>query len=140
MGVFNLSITPAQVIEETHERMKSVYNAAGGPWSRAHMPRTALVFIDETPGRSLEARRTRARETAEKSMLAYWSAMEGTVDPAKVAQAVSNALVGTAEDIREQMSERFHPEDRVMLWFDFNNHDNEDIKRSMRWFMEEARV
>lgn len=25
-----------------------------------------------------------------------------------------------------------------MLWFDFNNHDNEDVRRSMRAFYEEV--
>jgi hypothetical protein len=35
-----------------------------------------------------------------------------------------------------QAKERFHPEDRLMLWFDFNNHDNERVQRNMRAFME----
>ena len=127
VGVFNLSITPGAVIEETHKRMLDKYHSAGGAWSRQHMPRTALVFIDEKPGR--------AREAAEKAMLAYWRAMEGTVDPAKVAQAVDNALVGSASEIREQLAARFHRDDRLMLWFDFNNHDNAAVKSSMRAFM-----
>jgi hypothetical protein len=25
-----------------------------------------------------------------------------------------------------------------MLWFDFNNHDNEDVRRAMRLFMEKV--
>jgi hypothetical protein len=34
------------------------------------------------------------------------------------------------------MLERFHPEDRIMAWFDFFNHDNERVKRNMRAYME----
>jgi hypothetical protein len=34
------------------------------------------------------------------------------------------------------MVERFHPEDRLMLWFDFFNHDNERVMSNMRAFME----
>ena len=138
VGVFNLSITPNAVIEETHTRMSSKFHASGGAWSRSHMPRTVLVFIDETPSLSVAARRTRAKESAEKALENYWRAVEGTLDPSKVAQAVDNALVGTAEDISEQIAKRFHAEDRLMLWFDFNNHDNEAVKTSMRWFAEKV--
>jgi alkanesulfonate monooxygenase SsuD/methylene tetrahydromethanopterin reductase-like flavin-dependent oxidoreductase (luciferase family) len=138
VGVFNLSITPGPVIEETHERMKKIYHADGGPWSRQHMPRTVLVFIDDSPGVSLEIRRQRAREKANKALSNYWRAVEGTLDPAKIEQAVDNALIGTSEDIIEQMKARFDQADRLMLWFDFNNHDNEEVKQSMRWFMEKV--
>ena len=138
VGVFNLSITPNAVIEETHTRMSSKFHASGGQWSRSHMPRTVLVFIDETPSLSDFARRARAKEAAEKALENYWRAVEGTLDPTKIAQAVDNALVGTAEDIKEQIAKRFHPEDRLMLWFDFNNHDNEAVKTAMRWFAEKV--
>ena len=33
------------------------------------------------------------------------------------------------------MVERFHPDDRLMLWFDFFNHDNERVMSNMRDFM-----
>ena len=138
VGVFNLSITPGAVIEQTHERMKKTFHKDGGAWSRSRMPRTVLVFIDETPGVPVETRRKRAREAGEKALSNYWKAVEGTLDPAKIAQAVDNALVGTADDVLEQVKARFHPEDRLMLWFDFNNHDNEWVKSSMRWFMEKV--
>ena len=137
VGVFNLSITPGAVIEETHERMKKTFHKDGGAWTRAHMPRTVLVFIDEGGG-GAEAQRRRAREAAEKALSNYWRAVEGTLDPAKIEQAVDNALVGTADDIREQMRTRFHADDRLMLWFDFNNHDSGSVCRSMRWFMEKV--
>ena len=136
VGVFNLSITPGNVIEETHRRMQKTFHKDGGPWTRAHMPRTVLVFIDESSAVSLQTRRERARAAAAKALSNYWLAVEGTLDPAKVEQAVDNALIGSAEDIAEQMKARFHPEDRLMLWFDFNNHDSAFVQQSMRWFME----
>ena len=33
------------------------------------------------------------------------------------------------------MRERFHPDDRLMLWFDFNNHDSKQVMRNMDAFM-----
>lgn len=135
VGVFNLSITPSAQIEETHLRMKTKYNskpwgASDGVWSRALMPRTVLVFVDED--------RAKAKRAAAMAIETYWKAVEGTLDPKKVAQAVDNAIVGDPREVAEQMSERFDDEDRLMLWFDFNNHDNESVKRSMRLFMEKS--
>ncbi len=135
VGVFNLSITPSAQIEETHARMKTVYNkqpwgAADGKWSRRLMPRTVLVFVDED--------RVKAKVAAEKAVATYWKAVEGTLDPTKVAQAVDNAIVGEPREVAEQMNQRFNEDDRLMLWFDFNNHDNEAVKKSMRLFMEKS--
>ncbi|HVK61256.1 MAG TPA: LLM class flavin-dependent oxidoreductase [Bdellovibrionales bacterium] len=130
VGVFNLSITPNQVIEETHKRMQGVFNPKGGEWTRSHMPRTVLVFVDENADK--------AKREAEKALTTYWKAIEGTLDPKRVEQAVGNALVGTPSDIIAQMKERFHPEDRLMLWFDLNNHDNDAVKKSMRMYMEKV--
>ena len=131
VGVFNLSITPAHVIEETHQRMARDFHPSGGAWTRDRMPRTVMVFVDE--------KAERAREASLKTLEAYWQAMEGTLDPKKVEQAASNALVGTPEEIIEKMKERFHKDDRLMLWFDLNNHDSESVKKSMRLYMEEVR-
>jgi len=129
-GVFNLSITPSKQIEATHERMKEAFHPEGGPWSRAHMPRTVLVFVDEDGGK--------AQQAAKKALETYWRAMEGTLDPAKVESAVSNNLVGTPAEVLADMKERFHPEDRLMLWFDFNNHDSQAVQKTMRLFMEKV--
>lgn len=129
-GVFNLSITPDRIIEETHERMKKSFHASGGTWTRSHMPRTALVFIDEDS--------SRAQQMAREALENYWKALEGTLDPRKVEQAVGNALVGRSEEIIQQLKERFHPEDRLMLWFDFNNHDNQAVQKAMTLFMEKV--
>jgi alkanesulfonate monooxygenase SsuD/methylene tetrahydromethanopterin reductase-like flavin-dependent oxidoreductase (luciferase family) len=132
VGVFNLSITPGPTIEETHQRMTKVFNSAGGAWSRSRMPRTVLVFIDESE--------KKAKERAASALENYWRAVEGTLDPKKIEQATENALIGTPEQIKEQMRERFHPDDRLMLWFDFNNHDNAAVQKSMRHFIEKVAI
>jgi len=127
VGVFNLSITPGDEIEKTNERMTSAYHPAGGGWKRRLMPRTVLVFIDDDP--------VKAFEQASYALSNYWRALEGTLDPEKVKRATNNALVGNAGGIVKQMRERFHPDDRLMLWFDFNNHDSERVMRNMEEFM-----
>lgn len=135
VGVFNLSITPDAQIEETHARMKDKYHktpwgGSAGQWSRNLMPRTVLVFIDEN--------RAKAEASAQKAIATYWKAVEGTLDPVKVAQAVDNAIVGTPDEVAEKMSAKYHDDDRLMLWFDFNNHDNDAVKKSMRLFFEKS--
>lgn len=137
-GVFNLSITPGDEIERTHARMREHYARTGQhnppAWDRSLMPRTVLVFLDETPGLSPEVRSKRAHEKARKALHAYWSALEGTLDEARIRNAVDNALVGNAQEVAAQAASRFHPNDRLMLWFDFFNHDNADVVRSMETF------
>ena len=134
--VFNLSITRPDVIEATHERMAAAYH--GGGWARGHMPRTTFVFLNEQPGLTPEQRRDAARQEAREALTAYWTALQGTIDPAKVEKAADNALVGDAEEVARQARERFHPDDRLMLWFDFFNHDNERVKQNMAAFMEKV--
>jgi alkanesulfonate monooxygenase SsuD/methylene tetrahydromethanopterin reductase-like flavin-dependent oxidoreductase (luciferase family) len=128
VGVFNLSITPGDEIEKTNERMRTHYHPAGGAWERRLMPRTVLVFINED--------RDKAREEAQDALSNYWRALEGTLDEEKVRRATNNALVGDADEIARQMRERFDPNDRLMLWFDFNNHDSKRVMKNMRDFME----
>ena len=123
-GVFNLSITPGKEIEETNTRMSAAYQ---GTWQRRMMPRTVLVFIANDP--------EQAREEARDALTNYWRALEGTLDEQKVRNATNNALVGDAGEILRQAKERFHPEDRLMLWFDFNNHDSKRIMKNMSDFM-----
>ncbi|HEU4424289.1 MAG TPA: LLM class flavin-dependent oxidoreductase [Pilimelia sp.] len=134
----NLSITPAAVLEATHERMRAAYHPAGGSWRRGYLPRTTFVFLNARPGLGAERRRAAAREEAEHALAAYWSAMDGTIDPAKVASAADNALVGNPDDVAAQLAERFHPDDRVMLWFDFFNHDNDRVIENMTALAEEV--
>jgi hypothetical protein len=136
--VLNLSITAPEVIDATHERMRAAYHPDGGPWRRDHLPRTAFVFLNTRPGLSAERRREAAREEAEHALAAYWSALDGTIDPAKVATAADNALVGNAADVASQIGRRFHPDDRLMLWFDFFNHDSDRVVENMAGFMHEV--
>ena len=128
VGVFNLSITPGDEIEQTNVRMREHYHPDGGPWQRRLMPRTVLVFINDDP--------SKAAEEARDALSNYWRALEGTLDEEKVRRATNNALVGDAETITTQMRDRFHPDDRLMLWFDFNNHDSKRVMKNMRDFME----
>jgi alkanesulfonate monooxygenase SsuD/methylene tetrahydromethanopterin reductase-like flavin-dependent oxidoreductase (luciferase family) len=127
VGVFNLSITPGDEIRKTNERMATAYHGDGGGWHRRLMPRTVLVFINDDP--------KRAAEEARAALTNYWRALEGTLDEEKVRRASENALIGDAAMIVAQARERFHPEDRLMLWFDFNNHDSKRVMRNMEDFM-----
>ena len=133
--VFNLSITRPEVIEATHQRMTQAYHPDGGPWLRSFMPRTLMVFINEQSDLSREKRRAAARDEARAALGAYWTALEGTLDPEKVEKATDNAVIGSAEDIAQQVLERFHPNDRLMLWFDFFNHDSARVVSNMEAFM-----
>ncbi|MAU85126.1 MAG: luciferase [Euryarchaeota archaeon] len=133
--VFNLSITPPKVIEETHQRMRESYHRDGGHWKRSMMPRTIMVFINEEDSMSSEERSSEAKDEAKSALSTYWSALEGTIDPSKVDRAVDNAVIGNAEEVAQQIIERFDPNDRLMCWFDFFNHDNERVMRNMTAFM-----
>jgi alkanesulfonate monooxygenase SsuD/methylene tetrahydromethanopterin reductase-like flavin-dependent oxidoreductase (luciferase family) len=138
VGVFNLSITPADVIEATHQRMASAYHPDGGVWKREQMPRTVLLFIDDTPGLSLVQKSEKARSEARKAWENYWRAMEGTLDPKKVESAVENTIAGHPQEIVEKLRTKYHKDDRLMLWFDFNNHNSSSVKKSMLLFMEQV--
>jgi len=136
--VFNLSITQPEVIDATHARMAEVYHPSGGAWERGHMPRTLMVFVNEEPGLSPAERSAAAHQEAHTALGAYWTALQGTLDPEKVARAANNAVIGNAAEVAEQISSRFHPEDRLMLWFDFFNHDCDRVIRNMQAFMEQV--
>jgi alkanesulfonate monooxygenase SsuD/methylene tetrahydromethanopterin reductase-like flavin-dependent oxidoreductase (luciferase family) len=128
VGVFNLSITPGDEIEKTNERMREHYHPEGGGWQRRLMPRTVLVFINEDEP-------AKAHDEAKAALSNYWRALEGTLDDEKVRRATNNALIGNSEQILAQMKERFDPGDRLMLWFDFNNHDSARVMKNMHDFM-----
>ena len=133
--VFNLSITQPEVIEATHERMRACFHADGGEWQRSYMPRTSFVFLNDEPHLSAEEQRAAAHREADEALGAYWNALEGTIDPTKVQNAAQNALIGNVEDVAQQLVERFHPDDRVMAWFDFFNHDSDRVCRNMQAYM-----
>jgi len=133
--VFNLSITPPELIEATHDRMTKHYHSDGGSWKRNYMPRTLMVFVNDEPGLSDSEKTKAAKEEAEQSLSSYWGALEGTIDPMKVSKAADNSVIGNVEEVAQQIAERFHPEDCVMAWFDFFNHDSPRVIRNMEAFM-----
>jgi len=136
--VANLSITRPEIIEGTHARMREAFHPDGGPWKRSYMPRTVMVFLNEEKGLSPGQRMAAAQKEAKKALAAYWNALTGTIDPQKIEQAADNAVIGNAEDVAQQIEERFHPEDRLMLWFDFFNHDSRRVVRNMEAFREKV--
>jgi hypothetical protein len=107
--------------------MATAYHLDGGGWQRRLMPRTVLVFINDDPAR--------APEEARVALTNYWRALEGTLDEEKIRRATDNALIGNAEMIAKQIAERFDQDDRLMLWFDFNNHDSKRVMKNMEDFM-----
>ena len=133
--VFNLSITPPHIIEQTHKRMAEKYHSSGGAWTRDMMPRTFMVFVNDEDGLTDDERSTTAKEEARAALTTYWHALEGTIDPTKVERATDNAVIGNVHEVAEQIKERFHPEDRLMCWFDFFNHDSQRVQRNMEAFM-----
>lgn len=136
--VANLSITPSATIEATHQRLAKAFHPKGGPWKRSYMPRTVLVFLNEEPGLTPAQRTAAAQVEAKAALSAYWNALEGTLDPKKVGEAQDNAVVGNADDVAQQLAARYHPDDRLMLWFDFFNHDSPRVVRNMEAFMQKV--
>ncbi len=136
--VANLSITPPEIIERTHAVMRTIYHKDGGPWHRRMMPRTVMVFLNEEEGLSAEERTAAAQKEAKAALGAYWNALTGTLDPKKIEHAADNAVIGNADDVAKQLAERYHPDDRLMLWFDFFNHDSARVIRNMEAFMEKV--
>jgi alkanesulfonate monooxygenase SsuD/methylene tetrahydromethanopterin reductase-like flavin-dependent oxidoreductase (luciferase family) len=135
--VFNLSITSPEIIDSTHQRMSELFHPNGGKWQRRDMPRTTFVFLNSEPGLTPEQQSDAAHEEARLALGEYWKALEGTLDPSKVEKAADNALIGNASEVAEQVRERFHPDDRLMCWFDFFNHDSERVIRNMEaWWKE----
>ena len=135
---FNLSITPPAVIDATHARMRDCYHLDGGPWQRHYMPRTVFVFLNEEPGLAAAERSAAAHAEARQALGSYWGALEGTIDPMKVASAADNAVIGNADEVAQQLAEGFDSKDCVMAWFDFFNHDSERVVRNMEAFMQKV--
>ena len=133
--VFNLSITPSEVIEATHERMATHFNSEGGKWKRNYMPRTLMVFLNDEPNLSDSEKIEAAKQEAKESLSSYWGALEGTIDPTKVSKAADNSVIGDVEEVAYQIAKRFHPDDCIMTWFDFFNHDSPRVIRNMGAFM-----
>ncbi len=136
--VFNLSITSPEIIDSTHERMREQYHPEGGVWQRRDMPRTTFVFLNAEQDLTPEQQSAAAHEEARLALGEYWKALEGTLDPSKVEKAVDNALIGNPEEVAAQALARYHPDDRLMTWFDFFNHNSERVIRNMEAWMEQV--
>lgn len=137
--VFNLSITAPAVIQQTHDRMATTYHRAGGPWRRPYMPRTVFVFVNADPLLSPRFQREAAHATADEVLRGYWAAMEGTIDPQRLAQSTSNAVIGNPADVAEQLFTRFDRDDRLMLWFDFFRPSGDAVLEEMAVFADQVR-
>ena len=128
VDLFNLSFTPPERIEVLHAEL-----AAGDPtWKRERLPRTVLVFAD--PSARV------ARERADAALDVYIEAMRGTAQVPDKQVLLARALVGDAAELRERLapggSHGFHPHDRLMLWFEFNQLDGAAVEAQMRYFFE----
>ncbi len=132
--IFNLSFTAPDQIDAVHAAMHRRYENTGRSWNRGRMPRTVLVFIDDSS--------RRARERASDCFDIYIEAMRGTAAVPDKEVLMSRALIGDPVEIREQLSpdnpRRFDPEDRLMLWFEFNQSDSDAICAQMRLFAEKV--
>lgn len=134
LDIFNLSFTPPDAIERTHTEMFARYAALGRLWGRARMPRTVLIFIDKNP----DAARARASQCFDT----YIEAMRGTAAFPPKDTLMQRALIGDAAMIKEQLGPQdphgFNPQDRLMLWFEFNQTDGDAIVQQMRQFAEQV--
>ena len=143
LDIFNLSFTPPQEIEKTHADMARLIDSYKNdptvqidlkPWQRSRMPRTVLVFIDKDS--------RQAKQRAEAAIETYRKAMAGTVQLPHTDELLSRALVGSPEEIIDQLHpdspHGFHQNDRLMLWFEFNQSDGDAIIRQMRLFAEKV--
>lgn len=134
--VFNLSVTPNHIIDQTHDRMRDCFHPSGGAWKRQYMPRTVMVFTCADVGLTEAEQDAKAELEARDAMHAYWQAMEGTVDQGKVESGMENAVYGSPAKVYRSISERFHPDDCLMTWFDFNTNDAAVVIKRMQSFME----
>lgn len=134
LDIFNLSFTPPAAINRVHADMTKKAEATGRLWHRSRMPRTVLVFIDDSP-KAAEERASRCFDT-------YIEAMRGTVATPDKAALMERALIGDSQMIREQLSpghpKGFHQDDRLMLWFEFNQTDGSAIEHQMRLFADQV--
>ena len=134
MDIFNLSFTPPDKIDLTHKEMDSLCRSRSRTWHRGRMPRTVLIFADKD--------RKKARSMADQAFDTYIEAMRGTVGTPPKEVLLSRALIGDASEIKDQLSpdnpRRFHKDDRLMLWFEFNQTDNDGIQSQMRYFGEKV--
>lgn len=134
LSVFNLSFTAPEKIENLHQMMQQRAIEKNRVWNRGRLPRTVLVFIDKN--------RKKAYELASGVLDTYIEAMRGTAQVPDKEILMSRALVGDPQEIRDQLHPEnprgFKSDDRLMLWFEFNQMEDAAIQNQMKWFMELA--
>jgi len=94
-----------------------------------------MIFTCANKNLSQAEQDEKGLEEARAAMVAYWQAMEGTVDQAKVEGGMENAVYGSPAKVKRMPEEKFHPEDRLMTWFDFNTNDAAVVMKRMEDFM-----
>lgn len=133
VDLFNLSFTPPEQLQKTHDKLEKM-NSTQSPWKRSRLPRTVMVFIDPD--------RAKAQELAHFVLDAYIDAMQGTAQVPDKNVLMQRALIGDAAEVRDQLHpdnpRKFHTDDRLMLWFEFNQLDNETVKTRMKYFFREV--
>lgn len=132
--IFNLSFTPPEKLAALHEELFQYCENTDKPWHRSRLPRTVLIFIDES--------HRKAVERAERCFDTYIDAMMGTVQMPPRQYLMDRALIGTPSKILEDLLDfeknGFNVDDRIMCWFEFNQNETEDIVRQMTLFSEEV--
>lgn len=134
LDLFNLSFTPPKEIEALHEKMAGLCKTHGRTWHRSRLPRTVMVFVDPVSAK--------AHELAHFVLDTYIEAMRGTAAVPDKAVLLERALVGDASEVRDQLHpdnpRKFHSDDRLMLWFEFNQLSGVQIESQMKYFFEEV--
>jgi hypothetical protein len=133
-GVIDAALTSGEEIESTHEHMAEAYYFPKAPWQRSMLPRLTPVFLDTTSGLTAEEQSARAVKKARRSLEMFWLAHAESLDLAAIENALKNALVGNASEVAGQLRSRYHKDDRLMLWFDFCNHNSKEVLASMAEF------
>ena len=134
LDTFNLSFTPPEQLNKIHQEMFERYSASGKTWHRSKMPRTVLTFIDRNAAK--------AKDMASFCFDTYIEAMRGTAVLPPKEELMARALIGDPQTIRDQLhpesSHGFHSDDRLMLWFEFNQVNRDAIIQQMKLFAEEV--
>ncbi|MCB0418335.1 MAG: LLM class flavin-dependent oxidoreductase [Bdellovibrionales bacterium] len=134
LDLFNLSFTPPERIQALHEQMDTLCKKTQRAWHRSRLPRTVLTFVDPDS--------KKAHVLAHEVLDTYIEAMRGTAQVPDKNVLLERALIGDAVEVREQLHPEnprgIHADDRLMLWFEFNQNDGSAICRRMKYFMEEV--
>lgn len=157
LNLMLLSITSSEFINKMHEYMQ--IELKNSLWDRYRLPLTIIVIFsdEENPAvdfveaeiehyfemmreSSIEYSKRdmlndmSAKIKAEKLIKDYWSAVEGTVEHKPSGDKLSNVVFGSPRKIAYDIKMRY-PNDKLLLWFDFDNSDMDYVERGMKSFM-----